>query len=98
MISQGETGYLLFSFYLLNPFLPHSNRVSAGVINHNTLPALATGWEQYVQDRPLKFLPQGFLFWSRSRGLAFRSQTLERYEYKLLVPSSLPVLGEKACL
>lgn len=53
-----------------------------------------------MSNRPLKFLPQALLIWSRSRGLAFGSQTMETYEYKPLRPSSLPlgkslsVLGE----
>lgn len=99
-------GYLLFparqqlSFFG-KPFRPHSKHIlllEPSII----IPCLPwpQGWEQYVQDRPLKFLPQGLLIWSRRRGLAFGSQTLERYAYKPLMSSSLPlgkslsVLGE----
>lgn len=76
------------------PFLPQSNHVfllESSII----IPCLpwAQGWEQYVQDRPYKFLPQGLVIWSRRRGLAFGSQTLEKYEYKPLMSSPLP-LGE----
>lgn len=89
------------SSFFGKPFLPHSNHIlllEPSII----IPCLPwpQGWEQYVQDRSLKFLPQGLLIWSRSRGLAFGSQTLGRYEYKPLMPSSLPlgkslsVLGE----
>lgn len=87
--------------FFRKPFLPHSTHIlllEPSII----IPCLPwpQGWEQYVQDRPLKFLPQGLLIWSTSRGLAFGSQTWGRYEYKLLMPSSLPlgkslsVLGE----
>lgn len=79
------------------PLLPHSNHtllLEPSII----IPCLPwpQEWEQYVQGRPLKFVPQGLLIWSRSKGLVFGSQTLERYEYKPLMSSSLHL--EKACL
>lgn len=99
--------WLFTIFYLcstplsLETILPHSNHIvllEPSII----IPCLPwpQRWEQYVQERPFKFLPQGLLIWSRSSGLAFGSQTWERYEYKPLMPSSLPfgkslsVLGE----
>lgn len=61
------------------PFLPHSSYTLL-LEPSSIIPCLPwpQGWEQCVQDRPLKFLPQGLLIWSRSRGFAFGSQTLER--------------------
>lgn len=82
------------------PFLPHSNHI---LLLEPSIIIPCLPWPQggnNMSNRPLKFLPQALLIWSRSRGLAFGSQTMETYEYKPLRPSSLPlgkslsVLGE----
>lgn len=46
-------------------------------------------WDNMIQDKSLKFLPQRLLIWCRRRAFAFGPQTLERHENKLLVPSYL---------
>lgn len=77
-------------------FLPHFNHIL--LLEPSIIPCLPWPqvWNNMIQDKPLKFLPQRLLIWSRSRAFAFGPQTLERHENKLLVPSYLQ-LG-KACL
>lgn len=70
-------------------FLPHFNHIV--LLEPSIIPCLPWPqvWDNMIQDKPLKFLPQRLLIWSRRRAFVFGPQTLERHENKLLVPSYL---------